>query len=315
MMDSLNHATEYLIDLLRAYGHRAIVVNINQQGEELHIQAKDFVRRQLAAAGIKFPYSETNKPNNRILNKHIDEDMLSVIFHEALFELETAYVKEKCEGEPKAERYIESINSWIERKKVWLKCTFPATIEDVNKLLWELAMRRIPVTKSMRSAVETLITDARVGAWFEETAHSYNCYLHVRSMDPVFRKDELALQKMRKGFKAELSNAQNDLKQLREKVKREHGQGESSYRKLARKLINQLKTSNSRFQATYDFTQEKDIEEFLSWYKVLKRPVKKQTMKSISRAIVKGGGSEELFMKMAEEQNAKFLSVEEDDDF
>ena len=27
------------------------------------------------------------------------------------------------------------------------------------------------------------------------------------------------------------------------------------------------------------------------------------------------GGSEELFMKMAEEQNAKFLSVEEDDDF
>ena len=194
MMDSLNHATEYLIDLLRAYGHRAIVVNINQQGEELHIQAKDFVRRQLAAAGIKFPYSETNKPNNRILNKHIDEDMLSVIFHEALFELETAYVKEKCEGEPKAERYIESINSWIERKKVWLKCTFPpysdaqlapffdtrpaekepasdgdiqeaqevlseigfnsiATIEDVNKLLWELAMRRIPLTKSMRSAV------------------------------------------------------------------------------------------------------------------------------------------------------------------
>ena len=318
MMDSLNHATEYLIDLLRAYGHRAIVVNINQQGEELHIQAKDFVRRQLAAAGIKFPYSETNKPNNRILNKHIDEDMLSVIFHEALFELETAYVKEKCEGEPKAERYIESINSWIERKKVWLKCTFPpysdaqlapffdtrpaekepasdgdiqeaqevlseigfnsiATIEDVNKLLWELAMRRIPLTKSMRSAVETLI--------------------------------------MRKGFKAELSNAQNDLKQLREKVKREHGQGESSYRKLAKKLINQLKTSNSRFQATYDFTQEKDIEEFLSWYKVLKRPVKKQTMKSISRAIVKGGGSEELFMKMAEEQNAKFLSVEEDDDF
>lgn len=190
----------------------------------------------MAAAGIKFPYSETNKPNNRILNKHIDEDMLSVIFHEALFDLETAYVKENCEGEPKAERYIESINSWIERKKVWLKCTFPpysdaqlapffdtrpaekepasdgdireaqevlseigfnsiATIEDVNKLLWELAMRRIPVTKSMRSAVEILITDARVGAWFEETAHSYNCYIHVRSMDPVFRKDELALQK------------------------------------------------------------------------------------------------------------------------
>ena len=77
MMDSLNHATEYLIDLLRAYGHRAIVVNINQQGEELHVQAKDFVRRQLAAAGIKFPYSETNKPNNRIL-KNV---MYNVVSH------------------------------------------------------------------------------------------------------------------------------------------------------------------------------------------------------------------------------------------
>ena len=88
--ERLDHAIMYLVDLLRAYGKRAIIVNINQQGEEVNIVAKDFVKRQLATAGIKFPYREANKPNVRILNKHIDADMLSVLFHEALFELEDA---------------------------------------------------------------------------------------------------------------------------------------------------------------------------------------------------------------------------------
>ena len=52
--ERLDHAIMYLVDLLRAYGKRAIIVNINQQGEEVNIVAKDFVKRQLATAGIKF---------------------------------------------------------------------------------------------------------------------------------------------------------------------------------------------------------------------------------------------------------------------
>ena len=65
------------------------------------------MKRQLTTAGIKFPYREANKPNVRIINKHVDADMLSVIFHEALFELEDAYVKVYCEGNPKADKYID----------------------------------------------------------------------------------------------------------------------------------------------------------------------------------------------------------------
>ena len=64
----------------------------------------------------------------------------------------------------------------------------------------------------------------------------------------------------------------------------------------------------------YDLTSETDITEFLSWYKIVKRPVNKQTIKSICREINKREGSDELFMKMVEEHNAQYVAVEEDDE-
>jgi len=64
-------------------------------------------------------------------------------------------------------------------------------------------------------------------------------------------------------------------------IKMKLQQEESMSRKLTKKFMNQLKTHHSRFQQSYDLTQEKDIEEFLSWYKVLKRPVNKKTIKDI----------------------------------
>ena len=348
--ERLDHAIMYLVDLLRAYGKRAIIVNINQQGEEVNIVAKDFVKRQLATAGIKFPYREANKPNVRILNKHIDADMLSVLFHEALFELEDAYVKVYCEGNPKAEKYIDSIYSWIERKEVWIKCTFPPytdaqlapfldtrpiekdvdpesvkeakeklaelgfdkinTFEDIHKMLWELAMRRNPVTKSLKEAVETLITDERVLAWFQETVHSYNCYVHVRHTDEIFRKEESVLKKL----KGELTTAQTNFKVLQGNSKQEKLQAESMSRKLAKKLMNQLKTHNTRFQNSYDFTREEDIAEFLSWYKIIKRPVNKKTIKDICKRRCPDPESQEMFLRMVEAQNALFATNASDDE-
>jgi hypothetical protein len=75
-----------------------------------------------------------------------------------------------------------------------------------------------------------------------------------------------------------------------------------------------LKSNGSRFNSAYDLTSETDITEFLSWYKTVKRPVNKQTIKSICRGIIKREGSDELFMKMVEEHNAQYVAVEEDDE-
>ena len=139
MMESrFESAKLYLIDLLRAYGHRMIIVKIKQDGEEVEVIARTFVKRQLTAAGIEFPYNEINKRCSKIINTDLDNDELSIIFHRAVFEIETAYVKEFCEGKPQAEAYINSIYSWIERKQEWLDCTFSYyAAEEIEPFLEE----------------------------------------------------------------------------------------------------------------------------------------------------------------------------------
>lgn len=76
----LELATKYLIDLMRAYGHRPITVRVNMDGESVEIMARNFVKRQLTKVGILFPYTEANKANTLRLNSKLDNDMVSVIF-------------------------------------------------------------------------------------------------------------------------------------------------------------------------------------------------------------------------------------------
>lgn len=128
--ERLEQATAYLIDLLKAYGHRPITVKITQEGEEVDVMARSFVKKQLTKAGILFPHNEGNKPNERKINTSLDKDMLSVIFHEAVFEFEVAYVKANCEGNPNAQHFIDTIYNWIENKQTWLNCTFPIYTDD-----------------------------------------------------------------------------------------------------------------------------------------------------------------------------------------
>lgn len=85
-------------------------------------------------------------------------------------------------------------------------------------------------------------------------------------------------------------------------------------RKLTKKFMNQLKTHHSRFQQSYDLTQEKDIEEFLSWYKALKRPVNKKTIKDIVNLRLKEPGTSELFLSMVEAHNELFAANASEED-
>lgn len=51
---TLQHATNYLVDLIQAFGQRSIVAHTYKDGEEVKIWAKDFVRRRLTSTGMKF---------------------------------------------------------------------------------------------------------------------------------------------------------------------------------------------------------------------------------------------------------------------
>ena len=138
-MDSrFETAKQYLIELLRAYGHRPAIVKIKQDGEEVEVMARTFVKRQLTAAGIEFPYNEINKRCSKIINSELDNDELSILFHRAVFDIEAAYVEEFCEGKQEAEAYINSIYSWIDRKREWLDCTFSYyAAEEIEPFLEE----------------------------------------------------------------------------------------------------------------------------------------------------------------------------------
>lgn len=71
MDNRFESAKLYLIDLLRAYGHRPVVVKVRMDGEPVEVMAKNMVKKQLTAAGILFltvrVISPINIPSIRLL--------------------------------------------------------------------------------------------------------------------------------------------------------------------------------------------------------------------------------------------------------
>lgn len=119
-------AVQYLVDLLRAYGDRPIIVNINMEGDVIEVNAYDYIRQAIFKSGIKFPFAEVNVPNTRKVNDALDIDMLSVIFFKAIFELEQAYVEERSMGRRRLPVSLSTISYWVKKKQEWLDCTFPS---------------------------------------------------------------------------------------------------------------------------------------------------------------------------------------------
>ncbi len=123
-------ARQYLIELLKAYGHRSIIVKINQNGDEIKAMAKSFVKRHLTAVEIELPFDKIKRNSTKILNPDLDSDELSIIFHKAVFEIEEAYLEEFCLNDPEKEAFINAVQGWIERKKEWIQCTFSYYSDD-----------------------------------------------------------------------------------------------------------------------------------------------------------------------------------------
>ena len=123
-------ARDHLLDLLKYYGNRTILVKITQDGREVKVWAKTFVRRRIEKTGIPFIFGTGSNRIVRVTNPELDDDMLAVIFHKAVFELERGYIEVFCEGRPQAQRFIDSINGWIKYKEEWLSCTFPTYKEE-----------------------------------------------------------------------------------------------------------------------------------------------------------------------------------------
>lgn len=377
-------AKSYLIDLLRAYGHRPIIVKINQNGEEVEVMARTFVKRQLTTAGITFPYNETNKRTSRIINSELDNDELSIIFHRAVFDFETAYVEEFCKDNPEAEAFVNAVYGWIERKKEWLDCTFSyykgeefeafleerpepelkkgdlsadlevaeedvKTLKDMGypqissihamaQLFWAFASYRQPIGKRMKNAILSITVDEEAADYLDSYIRFYNRFIQERIEADAFPNDnEKAIKALNVKHQTELNTLAKKYRKELEESKKKHKDETATlnrnhqadlhdklhkskekltaYKAVVKKFRTRIHNPNGKLQLSFDLTDEDDIREFISWFKVEHRKVKNQLVKSIEKIrYADNPEALDLFKSMVEEYNLKLLNVAEDDD-
>ncbi len=360
--ERLDNATNYLLDLLRAYGKRPITVKITQSGEEVDAIAGTFVKQHLARMGFSFPHEEGAKPNTRKVNDSLDQDMLSVIFHEALFEFMVAYVKARCEGNPNAAHFLDIVYNWVGNRQQWLNCTFPLYTDDeliafpetpaeamridapevdaatlkknvaflnemgyeqianqteMMQLFWELAMRSIVMDTNMRAAIKTITIEEQALRYFSNSYRAYNRTLQkypqkAVAAGEILKQPGKAMPTASSGkIEAETNQRIHAVKkELNEKIRKIRQDG-STFKKTARMLKKMLDDPASRFQKTYDLTNEDDIESYLLWYRMMKRVVRSSTVKAIEKFRYPEAGALDLFKQKVEALNAEIRSMED----
>ncbi len=188
--------------------------------------------------------------------------------------------------------------------------------DDVNRMFWEMATRRMIITKTIATAVRIVVCDNRVMRSFNRKLELYNSFMDSKYANADFRDDRQRMKEMEKAHRAEvvrLTQAVN--REVKEKnvIRQKLEQQESAYRKVATKFMSQLRTHQGRFLQTYDYTKEADVAEFLSWFRILKRPVGKKTISLILRHHIGDTASPTLFLDAVERHNAQFQVGIEDE--
>ena len=83
---------------------------------------------------------------------------------------------------------------------------------------------------------------------------------------------------------------------------------------VIRKFRQELLNPRGKVHQIYDLTKEEDINDFISWFRIIHRKVKNQTIKNIVKMTFSEDEEKaELFIKMVEEYNSSLL-VDEDID-
>lgn len=183
------------------------------------------------------------------------------------------------------------------------------TQDDVNRIFWEMALRRKPMNKDVVHAVHVTICDNRLMKSFNRKLELYNQFMQSKSDDPTYKDNEEELRAEVARLKQSLAREEREKNNIRQKLEQEEGMG----RRLAKKFMNQLRNPRSKFSQVYDYTKEEDIEDFLSWFKLLKRQVAKRTVKEIIRYHLPDEATRYLLEAMVEAHNSQF-TVSEDGD-
>ena len=134
--------------------------------------------------------------------------------------------------------------------------------------------------------------------------------MDAKATTPKFMEREKELMEKILSLKQTLAREEKEKNIIKQKLEQEEGIS----RRFSKKFMNQMKAPNSKFHQLYDFTKTEDIEEFLSWFKLLKRQVAKRTIKGIIKNHLPEEESQRLFVSMVVAHNAQFLPNPEDKD-
>ena len=188
--------------------------------------------------------------------------------------------------------------------------------DDVNRIFWEMATRRMPVAKDIANAVRIVICDNRQMKSFNRKLELYNKFMDSKLKDHDFQDDKQKMKDMAKAHREEVIRLNQTInREVKEKniIKQKLEQEDSANRKVATKFMNQLKTHQGRFLQSYDFTKERDVVEFLSWFKIMRHPVSKRTINSILKHHIGDSESSSVFLNLVEQHNAQFQTGKEDE--
>ena len=373
MENRFENAKLYLIELLRAYGHRHIVVKMRENREMVEVMALTFVKHQLTCVGISFPYSETKQRTSKIINYNIDDIELCIVFHKAVFELETAYIEEFCQSDPQKEEFVDSVHAWIEYKQEWLQSTFPyydgeeikpflevnpepelekgdLTIgltvneEDVKtlsimgyqqissvyammQLFWTFCLWRIPINRSMKKAILSITVNEEAADYLLSYHQFYNRFLkdklehndflnYKKDMKELKKKHRNELMELKKEYQKELMELKKKYQETLAELKRQQNQGDlkgklQEYKAKVKKYKHIVKGVHDKianpFSKIYDLTNEDDIMDYISWFRMMGKKIKNQNIKSIVKHRFENESDAELFKSLVEEYNASLI--------
>jgi len=358
MMKSHWDCREHLIDLLRCYGNRFILVMINQDGKEIKMFAKSFVRQQLLSVGIMFPYDEGGLPPRKQANPALDDEMLSILFHEALFDFQESYIEEFCIKRPQAQSLIDSVRNWIKQKQEWLTLTFPGyedeeimpfldnlsdaapeeyidpelikndlqvlremgyeSIEhkwEMKQLLWDFAIRRMPIGRFMKLAIKSITKDNRARRHFLKNFRNLNYIIQKRINEgEVSAKKEKEVEKRINEITIEANQRVNAAKkEIRQKYEKERKEWKTSL-KISRNLKSALLNPCNKIHDSYDLTNEEDIGKFLSWFVIWQRTIPGRLIRGLEKHRYQEPGQLDLLKEMVEKHNEKYAETLEDNE-
>ena len=148
------------------------------------------------------------------------------------------------------------------------------TQDDLNMWLWELAAKGHVFSKIARERILRVIADDGLRSYAERILPLFNqtvqaVYNSPDSPTNLLRQERQERHRQNNESNILLHEAKQMYKKKSELLMMETAAG----RRIGERMLQQLQNPQSRLLQAYDLTREDDIEDYLEWYRQLKRAV------------------------------------------